>query len=377
MIRVHFNHAGMSPTPTAAFARVLEHLELEQQIGGYEAAETVEPELAAVSESVARLLGADGNEVTVTESATAAWEWALWAMAETFGWGASDRILVDQFAYGTMDGSLRRLALSHGVELVEVGSLPDGTIDPEALEDVLDERVRLVLVTHIPTHVGTLTDAAHIGQLLRGSGSIYALDIAQTVGQMPIDVRAIGCDVAFAPARKFLRAPRGTALLYVRRAVADQLIPLTPSFGTGVDEGEPRFVLAPGLRRFDQYESGLAARLGLGVAARHAMQFGLDAIAEQVGQRSREVTDVLAGFADIRLTGGRASRGIVSFVHRSLDPFDIRGRLGADGVNVWVNTQAGTPRDDHPDTLPSIRVSPHYVTTDEDISQLHAALARL
>ncbi len=259
MIRAHFNHAGMSPTPTLAFARVLEHLELEAQIGGYEAAETVEPELAAIADSVGRLLGADGTEVTITESATAAWEWALWAMAETFGWGADDRILLDRFAYATMDASLRRLALSHGVELVEVAAQADGTVDPAALAAALDDRVRLVLVTHMPTHVGTVTDAFEIGRILMGSEAIFALDIAQTVGQMPVDVRAISCDVAFAPGRKFLRAPRGTALLYVEQTLADQLIPLTPSFGTEFDEGAGRFTLASGLRRFDQYESAFAA----------------------------------------------------------------------------------------------------------------------
>ena len=228
MIRAHFNHAGMSTTPTLAFARVLEHLELEQQIGGYEAAEAVESELAAVAESVARLLGAGTSEVTITESATAAWEWSLWAMAETFGWDASDRILLDRFAYATMDAGLRRLALAHGVDIVEVGSLPDGTIDLEALDDLVDDRVRLVLVTHMPTHVGTLTDAPEVGQVLSGSGAIYALDISQTVGQMTVDVQTIGCDVAFAPARKFLRAPRGTALLcaaWVRRDI-DELLGL-------------------------------------------------------------------------------------------------------------------------------------------------------
>jgi cysteine desulfurase / selenocysteine lyase len=377
LIRAHFNHAGMSTTPTPAFARVLEHLELEQQIGGYEAAEAVESELAAVAESVARLLGARASEVTITESATAAWEWSLWAMAETFGWGANDRILLDRFAYATMDAGLRRLALAHGVDIVEVGSLPDGTIDLEALDDLVDDRVRLVLVTHMPTHVGTLTDAAEAGQVLSGSGAIYALDISQTVGQMAVDVQTIGCDVAFAPARKFLRAPRGTALLYVRQALADRLVPLTPSFGTEIDEGTGHFVLASGLRRFAQYESGFAARLGLGLAARYAMQIGLDVIAEQVEQRSREVSDLLAGFDGIRLVGGRDSRGIVSFVHQSLDLVDIRARLAADGVNVWINRPVGTPREDRANTLPSVRVSPHYVTTDDEVARLHAALTRL
>ena len=146
--------------------------------------------------------------------------------------GAKDRILLDRFVYATMDAGLRRLALSHGVDLVEVGSLPDGTIDLEALEDLLDDRVRLVLVTHMLDLRGTPTDAAEVGQVLAGSEAIYALDVAQTVGQMPVDVRVIGCDVALPPPWKLPRGPRGHRALYVRQALADRLVPLMPSFGT-------------------------------------------------------------------------------------------------------------------------------------------------
>ena len=378
-LRAHFNHAGMSLTPAPAFARVQEHLELEAQIGGYEAAETVEPELAAVSDSIARLLHASAPECTVTESATASWELALWAMAESFRWSERDRILVDQFAYNTMHASVRQLAHAHGVEVIEVGALPDGRIDPGALTGAMDDRVRLVLVTHMPTHVGTVTDAAEIGRLVRSSGAIYALDVAQTVGQMPVDVEAIGCDIAFAPTRKFLRAPRGTGLLYVRQALADQLGPRTPAFGTAVDERTGRFVLAAGLRRFDQYESAIAVRLGLGVAIRYAIQIGLDVIADTVAERSLEVTNLLEGTDGVKLAASRDSRGIVSFLHSSLDPVAIRARLAAEGVNVWVNTPAGTPLDAQArrEVLPSVRVSPHYVTSDDDIARLAAALRRL
>ncbi len=378
-LRAHFNHAGMSLTPAPAFARVQEHLELEAQIGGYEAAETVAPELAAVTESIGRLLRATGAEIAVTESATASWEWALWAMVETFGWKAGDRILVDPYAYATMDACLRRVGVAHGVEIVEVAAVADGTIDPAALSASLDERVRLVLITHMPTHVGTVTDAEMIGRIVRGTGAIYALDISQTVGQLPVDVETIGCDVAFAPARKFLRAPRGTAILYVRRALADQLIPLTPSFGTEFDDRTRQFALAPGLRRFEQYESAIGLRLGLGVAVRYAMQIGLDRIAERVAEISIEVADLLTAVPGGRLVAGRASRGIVSFAHDTLEPHDIRRRLAAHGVNVWVNTPAGTPRDARTRDagLPSVRVSPHYVTNEDDLAQLRAGLAHL
>ncbi len=375
--RAHFNHAGMSLTPAPVLARVRQHLELESEIGGYEAEGAAAAELDDLPLAIARLLGAQPSEVTVTESATAAWEWALWSMAETFGWGRGDRLLCDQFSYGTMLASLHRLHLARGVEIVPVDSQGDGTIDLDALSRELDERARLVLVTHMPTHLGTITDATAAGQIVGPSPALYALDIAQTLGQMPVDVTSIGCDIAFGPARKFLRAPRGTAVLYMRSGLADQVVPLTPSFATDFDEATGSFPLLPGLRRFNQFEYCVAARLGLGEATRYALDIGLEAIEEMMRERSHAVVDVLSSF-DVDLPGGRDSRGIVSFTHSSVDARAVQQHLGAAGVNVWVNTAAGSPLDARArGALPSVRVSPHYVTNDADLGRLHAAMRSL
>ena len=375
--RAHFNHAGMSLTPGPVLARVQQHLELEAEIGGYEAEGAVAAELNDLPPTIARLLGAQPSEVTVTESATAAWEWALWSMAETFRWGTGDRLLCDHFAYGTMLASLHRLQLARGVEIVAVDSQSDGTIDLDALSRELDERTRLVLVTHMPTHLGTITDATAVGQLVGASPALYALDIAQTLGQMPVDVTSIGCDVAFGPARKFLRAPRGTAVLYMRSDLAGRIVPLTPSFGTDFDEATGTFPLLPGLRRFNQFEYCVAARLGLREAARYALDIGLEAIEVMVRERSRAVVDLLSSF-EVELPGGRDSRGIVSFTHSSVDARAVQEHLSAAGVNVWVSTAAGSPLDARArGALPSVRVSPHYVTNDDDLTRLDAAMRGL
>ena len=375
--RAHFNHAGTSLTPEPVLARVLQHLELEAEIGGYEAEGAVASELDDLPPTIARLLGAQPSEVTVTESATAAWEWALWSMAETFGWGTGDRLLCDQFAYGTMLAALHRLHLARGVEIVAVDSVGDGTIDLDALSRELDERTRLVLVTHMPTHLGTITDAAAVGHIVGPSPALYALDIAQTLGQLPIDVKALGCDIAFGPARKFLRAPRGTAVLYMRSDLADRVVPLTPSFGTDFAETTGTFPLLPGLRRFNQFEYCVAGRLGLGAAVRYALEIGIDTIEELVRDRSRVVVDLLSS-SGVDLPGGTHSRGIVSFTHPSVDARAVQQHLSAAGVNVWVSTPAGSPLDAWAGrALPSVRVSPHYVTNDEDLARLDAAMRSL
>ncbi len=377
--RAHLNHAGMSLLPVEALARIRAHLQREAEIGGYEAAAEVADELAAVPGVLAPIFGpgVSADEVTVVESASRASELIVWSMAETFGWGPDDRVLVDQFTYATVHSTLMALRAARGIAIEVAPAGSDGAVDPEGLAAALDERTRLVVVTHMPTHVGTVSDAAAVGRVLADHDAVYLLDAAQTVGQMALDVGAIGCHAAFAPGRKFLRAPRGTGALYVSAPLAERLVPLTPELGAVDPDGRPPFALPPGARRFDAFEGDIAGRLGLGVSARLATSVGLDTIGRLVGARSAEVTALLGAVDGVRLLD-RDAVGIVSFVHDRLEPAEVWSRMAAEGVNVWVNPAGGSPVDGaRRDVLPSVRVSPHYLTDDDDLAALGRALVRL
>jgi len=380
--RPHFNHAGMSPTPAPALAAVHGHLAREAELGGYEAAGEVAEAVAAVPALVAPLFGpwVAADEVAVAESATRAWEAALWAMVETFGWGAGDHVVIDAFTYATTYTTVERLSLARGITVVVAPSGENGAVDVDRLAECLGPTTRLVALTHVPTHLGTCTDVAGAGRVLAASGSdaFFALDVAQSLGQRVLDVDAIGCDLAYAPGRKFLRAPRGTGALYLRAALAEQLVPLSPGFGSVTPEAPGRFDLAPAARRFDTFEFGHAAHLGMGEAARYATGIGLDRIERLVVERSRRVTELLTATDGVRLAAPPGTSGIVSFHHDRRPPEEVRARLGAAGVNVWVNPAGGAPIDgrDRP-VLPSVRVSPHYTTDETDLAAFEAALATL
>src|SRR5690606_24346837 len=102
-----------------------------------------------------------------------------------------------------------------------------GRASPEALLAMLDERVKLISLTWMPANGGLVNPAAEIGAIARRHGIPYIVDAAQALGQWPVDVRALGCDVLVAPVRKHLRGPRGLALAYVR---AETVARLTPAF---------------------------------------------------------------------------------------------------------------------------------------------------
>ena len=128
-----------------------------------------------------------------------------------------DRILTARAEYAANYVAFLQVARRVGVAIEVVPDDRDGVLDPEALRRMIDDRVRLIAITWIPTNGGLVNPAAAVGRVAREFGVPYLLDACQAVGQMPVDVAALGCDMLSATGRKFLRGPRGTGFLYIRR----------------------------------------------------------------------------------------------------------------------------------------------------------------
>jgi selenocysteine lyase/cysteine desulfurase len=243
---VHFNHAGSSLMPRAVLDAVVGYLRREAEIGGYEAADEAEERLAGIYGSIARLIGAAPEEIAVVENATRGWDMAFYAIPFRPG----DRILTSMAEYSSNVLAFLQVA-ERGVSVEVVPNDDHGQLDVGALAEMLDERVRVVAVSHMPTSGGLVQPAAAIGRLARQAGAIYILDACQTVGQMPIDVEEIGCDVLSATSRKFLRGPRGVGFLYVRRELIEELVPPLIDTHAARWVANDRYELRSDARRFE------------------------------------------------------------------------------------------------------------------------------
>jgi selenocysteine lyase/cysteine desulfurase len=372
---LHFNNAGASLMPQVVLDTMIAHLELEARIGGYESADRVQDRLNGVYASAARLLGCDSDEIAIVENATRAWDMAFYAIPL----GPGDRILTANAEYGSNYIAFLQRARQTGAVVEAIPNDEHGQLSIAALERMMDERVEVVAITHVPTNGGLVNPAAAVGKVAREAGALYLLDACQSVGQMDVNVSAIGCDMLSATGRKYLRGPRGIGFLYVRREVVDRLEPPLLDLHAAEWVAADRFVIRPGAKRFENWESNVAAKLGLGAAIDYALGWGLDTIRARVTALATLLRARLSDIAGVSVHDLGVERcGIVSLTLEGHEPDAVRAALARERINVTVSRASATRLDMDARHLPAVvRASVHYYNSEEEVDRFCAAVGAL
>jgi selenocysteine lyase/cysteine desulfurase len=374
---VHLNNAGAALSPKPVRAAIDAHLDLEEKVGGYEAADAAMPSIRASYQAVAETVGADAHNIALVQSSTVAFAQALTA----FDLGPGDLVLTTRSDYASNQIMYLSLARRRGVEIIRAPDAPEGGVDVSAVRELIQRRrPTLVALTWVPTNSGLVQPAEAVGAICRDANIPYLVDACQAVGQMPIDIGRLGCDYLAATARKFLRGPRGIGFLCVAdRVLASGSHPLLVDMHGATWTDADQYSLTPDARRFEYWEFSHALVLGLGAAATYALEVGLDVARDRARALAQYARDRLAELPDVRvLDRGAELCAIATAAIRGREAQDLKLALRARGINTSSPEREDAVIDmDEKAATSALRISPHYYNTREEIDTAVEALREL
>ena len=358
-----FNHAAVAPIPRAA-AQALRRFADQAETVAYIDSGWYR-DIAALRESVARLINATKEEIAFVKNTSE----GLAIVASGVDWNAGDRIITTGVEYPANVYPWMEAERSRGAELVTVREeqSPDGTraVPVEAILEAADHpRTRLVTLSHVQYSTGQRHDLAKVGAFCRGRGILFCVDAIQTLGVLPVDVRAMNIDYLSAGGHKWLLGPEGTGVFFCRRELIERTRPPLIGWMNVADPlnyGNIDYTLRADARRYEPGSYNVAGLLALKASVDLLTSVG----AQPRANRLRTITDRLIdgimakGYRVASPRGGEAWSGIVSFA--APDPGTHQ--------SVWQRLRA-----DHRTELAvrdsRLRCSPHFYNTDEQIDHL-------
>ncbi len=369
---VHLNNAGSALPPSVVVDTMVEHLRLEEMIGGYEAHARAAERIDAVRDSIGQLLDTTGANIALSVSATDSWDRAFIAIKFASEYGPATRFLASSSEYASNVLPVMQMARHLGVSLEFIPDDHTGVTDVAALESMLDDDVAAVLINHCPSQNGLINPVAAIGHALARaqSNAWYLVDACQSVGQLPVDVTEIGADFLTVTGRKFVRGPRGTGFMYCSPRALAELEPF-PADLHGANWNPDGYSIRPDAQRFESWEKNYAGILGLGAAVDYALDLGMDAIRTRIDYLSFELRLLLGEIPGVHLLDrGIEKSGIVTFNHERVEATEIVAGLKNSGINISM----GTPQYSQVDYLAHgvtsmVRVSPHVYNTREELER--------
>lgn len=371
---IHFNHAGASLPSQATLDAIVEQLRLEAVCGPMEAAD--QSVQARARSAAALLLNAHAESIAFASSGSAAWGMAFNALGP---WRDGERMLVGRHEWGGNLACIAR-AVSAGARLEVIPCDETGAVSVSALQQMIDPKVKLIALTWLPANGGLINPAEAIGAVARQHGIPYFIDAGQALGQLPCDVQALNCDVLKGAGRKFLRGPRGTALMYIKPAFLERLSPGHLDVLSAPWDGEG-FVVRDDARRFETSEVSVALLAGLANALEEFNRLGATRIRQRIAglcRQLRQRLETVSGLTLHNLGPAHQQSGLIAFTLKGWDSVELKQRLAQRGINIGANGVAYTPLDMQARGLDSIaRIAVSYLNTEEEMDVLLESLSEM
>jgi cysteine desulfurase/selenocysteine lyase len=367
--KIFLNSAGSSLVPEPVTAKMISYLQMEAMEGGYALANQYAAEIDDLYTQAAQLFNCSPDHIAYTGSATDAFARAITSIDFKEG----EVILSSDDDYISNQLAFLSLKQRFGIRIIRAASLPNGDLDLEAFEKlVITERPRLVAIAYMPTNSGLVQPAEEVGQICSKYDVLYLLDACQAVGQRQVDVQQLRCDFLCATGRKFLRGPRGTGLLYVSdKVLTAQMVPLIFDMQGAEWTGDDMYTLAGTAKRFELWETSVAAKLGLAAALKYINEIGISSIGEYNITLTEQFRKGLQEVRGLQLHDqGSVLSNIITFSTDNRPLQDTAQLLRDNNVYFSMSFRDFARIDFNKKNLDAvIRLSPHYFNTAEELEK--------
>jgi cysteine desulfurase/selenocysteine lyase len=376
---VYLDSANTSQKPQVVIDTMVDHLERHNaniaramhQLGA-ESTESFE----AARDKVTAFIGAPSrDEVIFTKNATE----ALNLVANTLAWatgdlaiGAGDEVVITEMEHHSNIVPWQLLTQRKGATLRWFGLTDDGQLDLSNLDQVINEKTKVVSLTWVSNMLGTINPVTQIARRAHEVGAIVVVDASQAVPQLPVDVTASGADLLAFTGHKVV-GPTGIGVLWGKRAVLDQL---PPFHGGGEMIETVRMDVSTYAGIPHKFEAGtppIVEAIGLGAAVDYLGHIGMEAIHAHEQAITAYALEGLATVPGLTVLGpldATQRGGAISFELEGVHPHDIAQVLDSRGIAVRAGHHCAKPAHARFGVQSSTRMSSYLYTTPTEIDAL-------
>ncbi|MFE5292429.1 cysteine desulfurase [Isoptericola sp. NPDC056618] len=387
---VYLDSAATSQKPNVVLEAEVDFYEQRNAAvhrGAHQLAEEATEAFEDARAAVARFVGADEGEIVWTPGATAALNLVAYAFsnatagrggaaAERFRLSPGDEIVVTEAEHHANLVPWQELCARTGAVLRWFGVDDDGRIDLSDVAGVITERTRVVAFGHVSNVTGAIAPVAELVTAAKKVGAVTVLDACQSVPHLPVDLHALGVDLAAFSAHKML-GPTGVGALYGRRELLEAMPPVTTGGSMVEVVTMAGTTYAPPPQRFEAGTQMVAQAVGMGVAAQWLDELGMDRVAAHERELAAELVRI-GEIPGVRIVGPADARdrlAVVSFVVDGVHAHDVGQVLDDKGIAVRVGHHCAQPLHRRFGVAATARASASVYTTAEEIAAFREALA--
>jgi len=345
--------------------------------GAHQLAEEATDAYEGAREIVATFLNASVDEIIFTKSATESLNLISYAMGNAapgnrFHLQAGDSIVVTEMEHHANLIPWQQLAARTGATLKWFSVTDEGRLDLSQINSVIDEKTKVVALTHQSNVLGTINPLDAITKRAHEVGAVVVLDACQSVPHMKTDVKALDVDFLAFSGHKAV-GPTGVGIFWGRAELLADLPPFLTGGSMIENVTMESATWAPAPKKFEAGVPNMAQAVGLGAALTYLTRIGMDNIHKHEIVLTKYLIEGLSAISDLRIIGPKTTElrgGVVSFTLGDIHPHDLGQYLDSQGIAVRTGHHCAWPLTRKLGVPATTRASVYLYNTTDDLDAL-------